>query len=73
MDDRSLFDELVRVATRLGVEVRIEPFETPPARGGGRCLVDGRELILLDARAPLVIGWARWPRRWPAWTWTTST
>ena len=53
MDDRDLLDELVRVATRLGVEVRIEPFETPPARGGGRCLVEGREFILLDARAPL--------------------
>jgi UDP-N-acetylmuramate dehydrogenase len=53
VDDRDLLDELVRVATRLGVEVRIEPFETPPARGGGRCLVEGREFILLDARAPL--------------------
>jgi UDP-N-acetylmuramate dehydrogenase len=53
VDDRELLDELVRVATRLGVEVRIEPFETPPMRGGGRCLVDGREFILLDARAPL--------------------
>lgn len=53
MDDRELLDELVRVATRLGVQVRIEPFETPPARGGGRCLIEGREFILLDARAPL--------------------
>jgi UDP-N-acetylmuramate dehydrogenase len=53
VDDRSLFDELLRVATRLGVQVRVEPFETPPARGGGRCLVAGRDLILLDARAPL--------------------
>ena len=53
MDEGELLDELVRVATRLGVEVRIEPFETPPARGGGRCLVAGREVILLDARAPL--------------------
>ena len=53
MDDRDLLDELVRVATRLGVQVRIEPFESPPARGGGRCVVDGREFILIDARAPL--------------------
>jgi UDP-N-acetylmuramate dehydrogenase len=53
VDERELLDELVRVATRLGVEVRIEPFETPPARGGGRCVVAGREVILLDARAPL--------------------
>ena len=53
MDDRDLFEELVRVAARLGIQVRIEPFETPPAGGGGRCLVDGREFILVDARAPL--------------------
>jgi UDP-N-acetylmuramate dehydrogenase len=53
VEDRELLDELVRVAARLGVEVRMEPFETPPARGGGRCVVEGRELILLDARAPL--------------------
>jgi UDP-N-acetylmuramate dehydrogenase len=53
VDDQGLLDELVRVATRLGVEVRIEPFETPAAGGGGRCVVKGRDLILLDARAPL--------------------
>jgi UDP-N-acetylmuramate dehydrogenase len=53
VDDRSLLDELVRVAARLGVAVRIEPFETPPARGGGRCVVAGRQLILVDARASL--------------------
>ena len=53
MDDRELFDELVRVAVRLGVEVRTEPFETSPARGGGRCRLAGREFIFLDARAPL--------------------
>jgi UDP-N-acetylmuramate dehydrogenase len=53
VDDRELFEELTRVAARLGVQVRIEPFETPPVRGGGRCVVDGRELVLIDARAPL--------------------
>ena len=53
MDDQALLDELVRVATRLGVEVRTEPFETPPAGAGGRCRVAGRELVLLDARASL--------------------
>ena len=41
----------MRVARALGVDVRVEPFETPPAGGGGRCVVDGRELVLLDARA----------------------
>ena len=53
MNDRELLDELLRVATRLGVEVRIEPFETPPGRGGGRCRVGERQFIVLDARAPL--------------------
>jgi UDP-N-acetylmuramate dehydrogenase len=53
VDERELFDELVRLAARLGVKVRVERFETPPARGGGRCVVDGQELVLLDARAPL--------------------
>jgi UDP-N-acetylmuramate dehydrogenase len=53
VDGRELLDELVRVATRLGIVVRIEPFETPPARGGGRCRVAGREFVFLDARAPL--------------------
>jgi UDP-N-acetylmuramate dehydrogenase len=53
VDDGDLLAELARVASRLGADVRIEPFETPPAGGGGRCLVDGREFILIDARAPL--------------------
>jgi UDP-N-acetylmuramate dehydrogenase len=53
VNDRELLDELLRVATRLGVEVRIEPFETPPWRGGGRCRVGERQFIVLDARAPL--------------------
>jgi quercetin dioxygenase-like cupin family protein len=29
MDDQHLFDELLRAAERLGIEVRVEPFETP--------------------------------------------
>ena len=53
VDDGELLDELMRVAARLGVDVRVERFETPPARGGGRCVVDGRALVLLDVRAPV--------------------
>jgi putative FmdB family regulatory protein len=30
-----LFDELLGAARRLGVAVRLEPFETAPLRGGG--------------------------------------
>jgi len=53
MDDGALLDELLGVARKLGVPVRVEPFETPAAGGGGRCLLHGRELVLLDARASL--------------------
>lgn len=53
MDDQHLFDELVRVSEKLGVEVRMEPFETPAIAGGGLCLLRGERLALLDAWAPL--------------------
>lgn len=53
MDPEHLLDELVRAAWRLGVEVRSEPFETPPAMGGGLCVVRGAHLVLIDQSAPL--------------------
>ncbi|MBI1893732.1 MAG: hypothetical protein HYS14_06440 [Candidatus Rokubacteria bacterium] len=53
MNDRNLFDELRRAAESLGVAVRIEPFETPAIAGGGRCVFQGEQLVLIDARAPL--------------------
>jgi hypothetical protein len=53
MDDQHLFDELLRAAERLGVEVRIEPFETPAPKGGGLCVVRGEKLVLIDQRALL--------------------
>lgn len=53
MGDQHLFDELIRVAEKLGVEVRIEPFETPATGGGGLCVLRGEQLVLLDATAPL--------------------
>ena len=55
MDEQPLFDELLRVATALGVAVRIEPFETPAAAGGGSCLIRGERLIVIDATAPLPV------------------
>jgi hypothetical protein len=54
MDDQHLFDELLRAAEELGVEVRIEPFETPAPKGGGLCVVRGERLVLIDQRAPLL-------------------
>jgi hypothetical protein len=53
----TLLDELVRVAERLGLEVRSEPLE-PKLEGrdhgrGGLCVVRGRRVVLLDSRAPV--------------------
>jgi hypothetical protein len=53
MDDQHLFDELLHAAARLGVAVRMEPFETPATMGGGLCVVRGATLVLIDHRAPL--------------------
>ena len=54
MDEQLLFDDLLRAAKNLGVAIRVEPFETPAAAGGGSCVLRGESLILLDARAPLL-------------------
>jgi hypothetical protein len=54
MDDGRLLDELLRAARTLGVEVRIERFETPAAGGGASCVLRGAHLILIDAGAPVV-------------------
>jgi hypothetical protein len=53
VDEQRLLDELLQVASRLGIAVRVEHFETPAASGGGLCAVQGRPLVLLDASAPL--------------------
>jgi hypothetical protein len=54
MDDQHLLDELLHAAARLGVAVRMEPFETPAALGGGLCVLRGETLVLIDQRAPLL-------------------
>jgi len=53
MDDQHLLDELLQAVGKLGVEVRLEPFETPATMGGGLCVVRGEKLVLIDQRAPL--------------------
>jgi hypothetical protein len=54
MEPPRLMSELERTARKLGLEVRIEPFETPPIRAGGLCWVKGRQVVLLDEKASLV-------------------
>jgi hypothetical protein len=54
---RAIWDELARVAARIGVEIREERLE-PVLEGrdhgrGGLCVVRGRRVVLLDERAPL--------------------
>jgi hypothetical protein len=46
-----LFEELLSAAQKLGVEVRVEPFETGGTSAGGICRLPGRRLILLDVAA----------------------
>jgi hypothetical protein len=53
MDDQHLFDELLQAAEKLGVEVRMEPFQTPATKGGGLCILRGEKLVLIDQSAPL--------------------
>jgi hypothetical protein len=45
---------LSAVAAEAGVEVRIERFELALAGKGGLCRVDGRPLILVDAKLAVV-------------------
>jgi len=51
MEPGRLLNELFLAARKLGLQVRVEPFDTPPVGGGGLCWVYGRQLVLLDERA----------------------
>jgi hypothetical protein len=53
MDDQHLFDELLQAVEKLGVEVRMEAFQTPATKGGGLCILRGEKLVLIDQSAPL--------------------
>lgn len=52
-----LFDELVRAAEKVGVEVRVEAFEQGLREAkvprGGLCTVRGRRVVLVDDASPL--------------------
>jgi hypothetical protein len=45
-----LLDELLTVAKRLGIEVRVEPFRGGIRSSGGLCRLRGRALVLIDQR-----------------------
>jgi hypothetical protein len=54
VDPARLLDELLAVARKLGIHVRIEPLLVQSSRAGGLCRLRGRTLVLLDERASIV-------------------
>jgi UDP-N-acetylmuramate dehydrogenase len=46
-----LFDELNRLITLAGIEIRTESFRLPPESAGGLCRIRGRDLVLLHSGA----------------------
>ncbi len=58
MDPSRLFDELLSIAARAGLEVRTRAFQSKPSSkapfAGGLCKVLGQRLILLNANASTV-------------------
>ncbi len=57
MDLPRLLDELINAAQKCGIDVRIEPFDPGLSDEkfprGGLCMVHGKQMILVDAKAPL--------------------
>ena len=49
-----LYDALLAVAHKLGVEVRVERLLVRSARAGGLCRLRGRQVVLLDDGASTV-------------------
>ena len=54
MDPHRLRDELLRVAERVGVEVRVEAMASQATKAGGLCRVHGEPVIILDTDAALL-------------------
>lgn len=51
MDAQRLLDELLAVARKLDLRVRIEPLRTATGRAGGLCRIRGQTVVLLDELA----------------------
>ncbi len=54
MDPHRLQDELLRVADRVGVQVRAEAMAANASKAGGLCHLHGTPVIIIDAQAPLL-------------------
>ena len=54
MEPARLYDALLAVAHKLGVEVRVERLLVEGVRAGGLCRLHGRQVVLLDDRASTV-------------------
>jgi hypothetical protein len=51
VEPERLISELLGVARKLKLRVRIEPLDFPATTGGGLCTVDGERFAILDAGA----------------------
>lgn len=49
-----VFSALTELATSLGIEVRVEPFELKMAGKGGLCRIQKRRVILVDAKLSML-------------------
>ncbi len=44
-------DELIGVAKKLGIEIRVEPIRIPNRSFGGLCRLRGRQILVLDQKS----------------------
>jgi hypothetical protein len=54
MTPATILEELVRLAARLGVDVRFDSFSIHAAKRGGMCRLRGRATILIDQTLPVL-------------------
>ncbi len=49
-----LVDELMGVARKLGIEVRVVPLRGPTRSAGGLCRLNGKQMLLLDQKSSAI-------------------
>jgi hypothetical protein len=54
VDPARLVDELIGVARKLGIEVRVEHMRLPTHSSGGLCRLKGRQVLLLDSKSSVI-------------------